>query len=237
MSGAKNKVKAPRADAEPVVRLEGVTRILPVEPSPVTLVENIDLEIYAGDFMAITGPSGSGKSSLIYLIGLLDEPTEGRVFVEGHDTRADRSRLARTRLEKMGFVFQFHFLLPEFTALQNVMLPMQKLARLTGDEMHERALQLLAYFGLAEAVDKHPGQLSGGMRQRVAIARALANDPAVIIADEPTGNLDTTNSVLVFEMFEKLARDQGRAVVSVTHDLDLAARAWRQVRIVDGKLV
>jgi len=221
----------------PLLRLEGASRTLP-GPVPVTLVADIDLEIGAGEFVAITGPSGSGKSSLLYLLGLMDRPTAGEVYLEGRATAQlnDKAR-ARLRLEKLGFVFQFHFLLVEFSVLDNVLLPMRRLGRGSAAEMQGRAELLLEQLGLADSRRKHPDQLSGGQRQRCAIARALANDPRVLLADEPTGNLDSVNGARVFDIFERIVGEQGRSVVTVTHDLDLARRARRQVRVVDGRLV
>ena len=205
---------------------------------PTTLVRDIDLTIRAGEFVAVTGPSGSGKSSLLYLLGLLDVPTTGEVLVEGRaTTRLDERERAHMRLALLGFVFQFHFLLPEFSALANVMLPMRALGRLTEPQMRERAEGLLVSLGLEGHTHKQPGQMSGGQRQRVAIARALANEPLVILADEPTGNLDSASSEQVLGIFRQLVDETGRAIVMVTHDLDLAARADRQVRIVDGQIV
>ncbi|PIW30807.1 MAG: ABC transporter ATP-binding protein [Rhodospirillales bacterium CG15_BIG_FIL_POST_REV_8_21_14_020_66_15] len=221
----------------PLVAARGVTRILPAAV-PVTLVHDIDLEVTGGEAVAVTGPSGSGKSSLLYLLGLLDRPTRGRVEVDGRDTASLSSDdLARLRLERLGFVFQFHFLLPEFSALDNLLIPMRRLARLDEDAMRARAEDLLDSLGLLSLKDKRPDQLSGGEAQRVAIARALANDPAVLLTDEPTGNLDSRNSAAVFDIFQRLARDEGRAVVVVTHDLALAARADRRVELVDGTIV
>ncbi len=220
----------------PVIEARAVTRTLAGE-IPVTLVREIDLEIRAGEFVAITGPSGSGKSSLLYLLGLLDRPTSGRVLVDGVDTASlDGDALAALRLGRLGFVFQFHFLLPEFTARDNVLIPMRRLGRLGEAEMIARADALLARLDLTGHGGKRPDQLSGGQRQRVAIARALANDPAVVLADEPTGNLDTRNAQLVYEIFAEMAAVDGRSVVAVTHDLDLARRATRRVHLVDGRL-
>ncbi len=227
---------APQAAPEPVLELRGVSRILP-GPVPVTLVEDIDLEVAAGDFLAITGPSGSGKSSLLYLLGLLDRPTWGEVLLQGRPTSAlsERER-SRLRLTTLGFVFQFHFLLPEFDVVQNVMLPMRR-ARLAEDQaMRVRAEALLGDLDLDDCLGKRPDQLSGGERQRVAIARALANDPRVILADEPTGNLDSKNSALVFDIFARIAAEDGRSVVAVTHDPEMAAKAHREVRLVDGRI-
>jgi lipoprotein-releasing system ATP-binding protein len=221
----------------PLVEARGATRVLP-GPVPVTLVEDIDLAIDAGEFVAITGPSGSGKSSLLYLLGLLDLPSAGAILLDGADTTGlEAATLAALRLEKIGFVFQFHFLLPEFTALGNVMLPLRKRGGRDAAAIRERAAARLAELGLSAVAGKRPSQLSGGQRQRVAIARALANDPQLILADEPTGNLDTVNAALVFDIFARLVREEGRTVVAVTHDPALAGRADRQVRIVDGRLV
>lgn len=225
-----------RRDA-PLLETRGLGKTIG-EEIPVTLVRDIDLSIMKGEFVAVTGPSGSGKSSLLYLLGLLDLPTSGEVLLDGRATsRLDEITRARLRLSLLGFVFQFHFLLPEFTALENVTLPMRALGRLSEAEQKERAKSLLVSLGLEGHVHKRPGQLSGGQRQRVAIARALANDPLVILADEPTGNLDTVSSEQVLGIFRKLVDETGRAIVFVTHDLDLAARADRHVKIVDGELI
>jgi lipoprotein-releasing system ATP-binding protein len=201
-----------------------------------TLVNGIDLAVNKGEFLAITGPSGSGKSSLLYLLGLLDAPTEGDVIICGQPTsKLSETERADVRLTRCGFVFQFHFLLPEFTSLDNVMLPMRAAGRMPEAEMRERALELLASLGLKEHANKRPNQLSGGQRQRVAIARALSNRPEIIVADEPTGALDTTSTEQVFSILRDIA-DSGRTVVVVTHDPALAARADRRVHIVDGKI-
>jgi lipoprotein-releasing system ATP-binding protein len=213
---------------------ENVTRTL-AGPLPVTLVRNIDFSVSPGECVAITGPSGSGKSSLLYLLGLLDRPTTGRILLEGQDTsQLSEAECARLRLTKLGFVFQFHFLLPEFSALDNVLAPMKKLARLDDAAMRRRASDTLAELGLADKIHRRPDQLSGGERQRVAIARAMANDPLLILADEPTGNLDTKNGRIVFDIFERLARLSGKSVVAVSHDIELASKAFRRVHLVDG---
>lgn len=221
----------------PLIELRRVTRTIG-DGVLTTLVRDIDLKIHAGEFAAITGPSGSGKSSLLYLLGLLDVPTSGEVFVRGQAANElDEAARAHLRLSLLGFVFQFHFLLPEFNALQNVMLPMRALGEADEGDMRARALDLLGSLGLGAHVAKLPSQLSGGERQRVAIARALANQPLVVLADEPTGNLDTKSSAQVIRIFRKLVDETGRAIVMVTHDMDLAAQADRQIHIVDGRLV
>jgi lipoprotein-releasing system ATP-binding protein len=203
-----------------------------------TLVADINMRVEPGEFVSIIGPSGSGKSSLLYLLGLLDVPTSGQVLVQGKPVPADDEVMrARLRLKLLGFVFQFHFLLPEFSALGNVMLPMRALGEVSDAQMKRRAMELLTSLGLEGHAHKLPGQLSGGQRQRVAIARALANGPQVILADEPTGNLDTHSSEQVLAVLRRLVDETRRAVVMVTHDLDLAARADRQIRIVDGRIV
>jgi lipoprotein-releasing system ATP-binding protein len=201
-----------------------------------TLVDHVDLTVEKGEFVAITGPSGCGKSSLLYLLGLLDAPTEGEIYIAGKETsRLSETEKAALRLRMLGFVFQFHFLLPEFSALNNVLIPMRTLGRLPPKEMHARAGSLLASLGLSAQVNKLPSQMSGGQRQRVAIARALANDPEIVMADEPTGALDSASTEQVFSIFRDIA-NYGRTVVIVTHDLSLAAQADRRVRIVDGRI-
>jgi len=221
--------------AEIALRAEGLVRRIEGAISH-TLVDGIDLAVNKGEFLAITGPSGSGKSSLLYLLGLLDAPTEGDVIICGQPTaKLSESDRADLRLTKCGFVFQFHFLLPEFTSLDNVLLPMRAAGRMTEKDMRARGLELLASLGLRDHADKRPSQLSGGQRQRVAIARALANRPEIIVADEPTGALDTASTEQVFGILRDIA-DQGRTVVVVTHDSALATRADRRVHIVDGKI-
>ena len=219
-----------------LLRAQGLTRTLPGDV-PVTLVQNIDLEIVKGEFLAITGPSGSGKSSLLYLLGLLDQPTAGHLWLEGAETAGlDENHLADMRLSRLGFVFQANFLLPEFTALENVMLPIQRLGRLDASAARQRAMRLLTDLGLENQADKLPHKMSGGQNQRVAIARALANDPAIIFADEPTGNLDTASSAMVQSILKSLSHDKGRTVIVVTHDTAFAAQCDRIIRVVDGKL-
>jgi lipoprotein-releasing system ATP-binding protein len=228
-----NEIVAPA----PLILANGVTRVLP-GVVPVTLVRDIDLVIGGNEFVAITGPSGSGKSSLLYLLGLLDLPTAGEVLIRGRATaHMDEAERAATRLSTLGFVFQFHFLLSEFSALENVMLPMKALGERPEEAMRDRAAALLAALGLAEHALKRPDQLSGGQRQRVAVARALANDPPVILADEPTGSLDSASSQQVFQILRDLVDQSRKTVVAVTHDLDLARRMDRRIVLDDGGIV
>jgi lipoprotein-releasing system ATP-binding protein len=211
-----------------VRRIEGAVTI--------TLVDHVDLTVEKGEFVAITGPSGCGKSSLLYLLGLLDAPTEGEIYIAGQETsRLSEAEKAALRLRMLGFVFQFHFLLPEFSALNNVLMPMRTLGRLPLKEMRTKGVSLLTSLGLGGQLNKLPSQMSGGQRQRVAIARALANDPEIVMADEPTGALDSASTEQVLSILRDIA-DRGRTVVVVTHDLSLAARADRRIRIVDGKI-
>ena len=229
--------QAQAAVTTPLIEARNVTRILP-GIVPTTLVQDITLSVGENEFVAITGPSGSGKSSLLYLLGLLDLPTTGEVLIRGRATaHMDEEERAHTRLVLLGFVFQFHFLLPEFTVLDNVMLPMRALGALSPEGMRKRGRDLLGSFGLGDHMDKLPDQLSGGQRQRVAVARALANEPPLILADEPTGSLDSKASGQVFDVLRELVDKYGKTVVAVTHDLGLAARMDRHVELLDGRIV
>jgi lipoprotein-releasing system ATP-binding protein len=223
--------------SDTVIKVEQLTRRLMGEV-PITLVEGVNLEVRRGEFVVITGPSGSGKSSLLYLLGLLDTPTSGMIRLNGEDVSAyHEDKLADIRLAELGFVFQFHFLLPEFSALENVMLPMQRLGNLSGRDIRNRAQQLLSELGIEDQRLKLPRQLSGGQSARVAIARALANDPLLILADEPTGNLDTASSAHVAHVLEELAHRHNRAVVVVTHESRLAENADRVITLIDGRIL
>ena len=230
-------VAAQAQTAASLIEARNVTRILS-GIVPTTLVQDVTLRIMPNEFVAITGPSGSGKSSLLYLLGLLDLPTSGEVLIRGRATvHMDEDERALTRLSLLGFVFQFHFLLPEFTVLDNVMLPMRALGRLSVAAQRQRAADLLGALGLGDHLTKRPDQLSGGQRQRVAVARSLANEPPMILADEPTGSLDSKASEQVFELLRTLVRAHGKTVVAVTHDLALAARMDRHIELLDGRVV
>ena len=220
-----------------VLELAGLRRSLGEGDARVEVLKGLDLTIRQGEFCSIVGPSGSGKSTLMYLLGALDRPTAGSVRIDGHDTAGmGDSALADLRNRKLGFIFQFHYLLPEFSALENVTMPMLKLGTPV-PQARERAHKLLSSLGLGEKTHRVPGKLSGGEQQRVAIARALANDPLIVLGDEPSGNLDTANADKVFAEFERLVKDEHQTIVVVTHDLDMAARTERIIRLVDGRIV
>ncbi|AEH60573.1 ABC transporter related protein [Methanosalsum zhilinae DSM 4017] len=199
-------------------------------------LDSINLEIHKGEFLAIVGPSGSGKSTLLHIIGILDTPTRGSIFIAGNDVSQmpdkDRSRI---RNQVLGFVFQYHHLMPDFTALENVMMPLLIAGR-TREEATRMANELLAEVGLEDRIDHRPTQLSGGQNQRVAVARALANSPAIVIGDEPTGNLDTKSSEKIYELIRRLNREHGQTFILVSHDEALARKADRVIHIVDGKI-
>ncbi|MBG6146228.1 lipoprotein-releasing system ATP-binding protein [Labrenzia sp. EL_142] len=226
----------PSGNVSLLLQTRKLTRILPAVV-PVALVQDVDISIGNSEFVAITGPSGSGKSSLLYLLGLLDKPTSGEVLIEESSTSdLSSGEMASMRLAKIGFVFQFHFLLPEFTALENIMIPMQKLGRLSARDQLEHATGLLVDLGLQDFLHRRPAQLSGGQRQRVAVARALANSPDLILADEPTGSLDSAATEQVFDSLQSIVETQKTTVVAVTHDMDLASRMQRRIHLVDGKI-
>ncbi len=220
------------------LRCEGLHRYLGQGEGRVHVLRGVSFEAQAGNVTAIVGPSGCGKSTLLYLLGLLDQPDGGSIWIRDQ-LMSNSSDLERTaaRGEHIGFVFQFHFLMQEFSALDNVMMPMRKLGRLSEPEMAARARSLLTDVGLGEKTHRLATQLSGGEQQRVAIARALANQPAIILADEPTGNLDVKNSGLIFDLLTRLAKENGQAVVLVTHNPDIANRCDEIKPMRDGEFV
>jgi lipoprotein-releasing system ATP-binding protein len=220
----------------PILEARHIGRTLAGDP-PVTLVRDVSLVIEPGKFTTIVGPSGCGKSSLLYLLGMIDRPTSGELLFEGREvSKLSGDARAKLRLQRFGFVFQFHFLLPEFSARENVMIPMQRLRKLSFEGIKARADALLGELGLEGKEAKTPDKLSGGERQRVAIARALANDPALILGDEPTGNLDSHNSQNVVDVLKRLAHEEGRAVACVTHDLDIAEQSDIRIEMLDGMI-
>jgi len=207
------------------LRCVNIHRSLGEGEGRVHVLKGVTFEAQRGQVYAVVGPSGCGKSTLLYLLGLLDRQDEGDIWINGR-LMSDSSDAERTaaRCVNIGFVFQFHFLMQEFTTLENVMMPMRKLGRLTEAEMREQAHQLLAAVGLGDKSHRLGTQLSGGEQQRVAIARALANAPTIILADEPTGNLDQRNSGIVFDLLTHLAKERGQAVIIVTHNPEIASR-------------
>lgn len=219
-----------------MIQFRHAQRLFTVGDQIVRALDDVDLDIAAGEYAAIVGPSGSGKSTLLNAIGLLDRLTHGSYLLEGTDvTRLSDDELARTRREMIGFVFQFFHLVPRLTAAQNVELPLI-LSDVAPGERRERVSEVLKAYGLDDRANHRPNQLSGGQRQRVAIARATVTSPQVILADEPTGNLDRASGTDVVEILEKLNR-RGITLLVVTHDPELATRAARQIRLVDGKIV
>ncbi len=219
-----------------MIQFRHAQRLFTVGDQIVRALDDVDLDIAAGEYAAIVGPSGSGKSTLLNAIGLLDRLTHGSYLLEGTDvTRLSDDELARTRREIIGFVFQFFHLVPRLTAAQNVELPLI-LSDVAPAERRERVSEVLKAYGLDDRANHRPNQLSGGQRQRVAIARATVTSPQVILADEPTGNLDRASGTDVVKILEKLNRS-GITLLVVTHDPELATRAARQIRLVDGKIV
>jgi lipoprotein-releasing system ATP-binding protein len=213
------------AEAKIAMRCDQLHRYLGRDEGRVHVLKGVSFEARAGSVYAIVGPSGCGKSTLLYLLGLLDQPDAGKIWINDQlmSNSLDAVRTA-ARGEHIGFVFQFHFLMLEFTALENVMMPMRKIGRLKPEEMELRATRLLESVGLGDKTHRLGTHLSGGEQQRVAVARALANQPTIILADEPTGNLDVKNAALVFDLLTSLAKDNGQAVVLVTHNPDIASR-------------
>jgi putative ABC transport system ATP-binding protein len=218
-----------------MIELHGVSKTVSSGGRPLTILHPVDLKVADGESLAIVGPSGSGKSTLLGLVAGLDAPTTGRVVIDGVDiTALGEDALARLRGQKIGFVFQFFHLIPSLTAFENVLVPMELAGR---RDAATRAKTLLDEVGLAERGHHYPTQLSGGEQQRVALARALANEPRVLLADEPTGNLDSANGQHVVEMLFDINRARGTTLILVTHDLELAARADGRVSLRDGHIV
>jgi len=224
--------------ADAILGLAGVRKSYNVgTPIEAEVLHGIDLALDPGEFAALIGPSGSGKSTLLHIIGLLERPTSSRILIAGREIGSlDEAGMTELRGRTLGFVFQFHHLLPEFSALENVMMPILIEAGRPGKAMRDRARWLLGKVGLGDAVDKRPSALSGGMQQRVAIARALAMNPPLVLADEPTGNLDSHTADDIFALMREFNREEGAAFLVVTHDPRLAARCDRRVELMDGQI-
>mgnify|MGYP006279097351 CR=1 FL=1 len=225
--------------ADPLIRLEDVTKSYRLGESDVPVLRGVSLAIDRGEFIALMGPSGSGKSTLMNLLGCLDRPTSGRYWLDGEEiSRASADRRAVIRGRRLGFVFQNFNLLARTSALQNVLMPLDyAAARPSVRQARDRAVQLLTRVGLGERLDHEPAQMSGGQQQRVAIARALINEPPVLLADEPTGNLDSRTSREVLELFREINAEQGITIILVTHDAGVARHADRAIRVHDGLIV
>ncbi len=218
-----------------VIRVREVTKDLSLGKVTIHALRGVDMDIYAGEMVGIVGPSGSGKSTLLGIIGGLDKPTHGSVEIDGVNiARMSENQLTEIRNEKIGFIFQFFNLIPTLTAIENVALPIQ-FARRRNFKPEKRAKELLIMLGLGDRLRHRPSELSGGQQQRVAIARALANQPPLLLADEPTGNLDTESGAIVMDALRQI-RENGTTVVIVTHDVDLAAQTDRVLTLVDGQI-
>ena len=233
---SKTKTAPKTVPVSPVLSLRCVGRTYPTAQGGLTVLKGVDLDILPGQIVGLVGPSGSGKSSLLHAAGLLERPTTGQVIIDGQDAGAlDEGARTRLRLNRIGFVYQFHHLLPEFDARDNVALPL-RIAGMKAAEAQARAAELLTALGLGERIDHQPAQLSGGEQQRVAIARALANRPRLLLADEPTGNLDPATSQAVFEALRARVRDTGVAALIATHNMELAGHMDRVFALKDGHL-
>ncbi|MCC4770514.1 ATP-binding cassette domain-containing protein [Methanosarcina sp. DH2] len=222
-------------DGSPIIELKNLTKVYK-NGVEFRALDNANLIITKGEFVAIVGPSGSGKSTLMHIIGLLDTPSSGTLLIDGKDvTKMSDKERSGMRNRMLGFVFQYHHLLPDFTALENVMMPLL-IAGKSREEAKSAAEKLLTEVGLEDRMDHRPGELSGGQNQRVAVARALSCSPAIVLGDEPTGNLDTKAGDLIYELLRKLNKEYNQTFIVVTHNEELAGKADRVIRIVDGKI-
>ena len=220
----------------PVIRATNITRDLKLGNHTIHALQGVDMEIHQNEMVGIVGPSGSGKSTLLGIIGGLDTPTNGTIEIDGIDiTRMNEDQLTEIRNEKIGFIFQFFNLIPTLTAIENVSLPIE-FAQTRRHKPRKRARELLTMLGLGDRLNHRPSELSGGQQQRVAIARALANDPPILLADEPTGNLDTESGATVLSALDTIRSENGTTVVLVTHDSHLASRMDRVLTLIDGRM-
>lgn len=208
------------------------------EPEKFRVLNNISIDAYKGEFLTLVGKSGCGKSTLLYLLSTMDTDYDGEIIIDDRKvTGLNQNQLAEIRNEKIGFVFQFHYLLPEFSCLKNVMIPALRLGQYSRKEIEERAYKKLEILGLKDQALKPASKLSGGQQQRVAIARALINDPKIIMGDEPTGNLDSKNTQIVFDIFKQLTTEYGQTIIAVTHDNDFAKASDRTIVMQDGEIL
>lgn len=224
-------------DRKVILRTRSLSKYF-FEPVRFRVLDDISFEAREGEFLTLVGKSGSGKSTLLYCLSTMDTKYEGEIMIGGEKvTGKNIDQLASLRNRSIGFVFQFHYLLPEFTCLNNIMLPALKLGRYTYEEVKERAYKKLELLDMKDQALKQASKLSGGQQQRVSIARALINDPKIIMCDEPTGNLDSKNAQIIFETFKHLAANQGQTIIAVTHDTDFAAASDRTIELADGKII
>ncbi len=220
-----------------VLKAENITKYF-YEPTEFQVLKDISFEVNKGEFLTMIGKSGSGKSTLLYLLSTMDTSYEGELYIDNEKVSAyKQDQLAAIRNEKIGFVFQFHYLLSEFTCLQNVMIPALRLGKYSEKEIEEKAYNRLKMLGLEDQALKLASKLSGGQQQRVAIARALINDPLIIMGDEPTGNLDSKNTSIVFDIFQELTKTLGQTIIAVTHDNDFAKASDRTIQMQDGAII
>jgi len=224
--------------AQPIVSLKNIYKSFPLENDEVAVLQDISLDIHQGEFVSIVGPSGNGKSTLLNMITGIDHPSKGEVIVTGRAVHAmSENELAKWRGQEVGIIFQFFQMLPSLSLAQNVALPMEFARKFSRAERRDRAMHLLGLVGLVDQANKLPGMVSGGQQQRAAIARALATDPPLLVADEPTGNLDARTAQQVFDLFIRLVEEQGKTMLMVTHDQNLAGRIPRKIEIVNGRIV
>lgn len=219
-----------------ILKTEGVNKFF-YDPIEFQVLKNISFEVQKGEFLTMIGKSGSGKSTLLYILSTMDTEYTGKLYIDNQlTTGLSIDKLAELRNEKIGFVFQFHYLLNEFTCLKNVMIPALKLGKMDPKEIEERAYEKLKILGLADQALKPSNKLSGGQQQRVAIARALINDPLLIMGDEPSGNLDSKNTNIVFDILQDLSKNYGQTIIAVTHDEDFAKKSDRTIEMYDGEI-
>ncbi|NBB21871.1 ATP-binding cassette domain-containing protein [Runella sp. CRIBMP] len=208
------------------------------DPVKFKALDNVSFDAYEGEFLTLVGKSGSGKSTLLYCLSTMDTVYEGELYIKGEKITGKKpDELAAIRNENIGFVFQFHYLLPEFTCLKNVMIPARRLGKYGYEEIEHKAYEKLKILGLQDQALKPASKLSGGQQQRVAIARALINDPAILMGDEPTGNLDSKNSAVVFDIFKEISSQYGQTIIAVTHDNDFAKASDRTIELADGRII
>lgn len=224
-------------EKEVVLKTQGIGKYF-YDPVKFKVLDNISFEAYKGEFLTLVGKSGSGKSTLLYILSTMDTDYEGQLFIDNEKISGQNlNKLAAIRNKNIGFVFQFHYLLPEFSCLKNVMIPALKLGKFSHEEVEHQAYQRLEMLGIKEQALKPASKLSGGQQQRVAIARALINSPKIIMCDEPTGNLDSKNTQIVFDIFQQIAKEFHQTIIAVTHDNDFAKASDRTIELADGKII